>query len=74
MLICHFQNLQSVFSMSFFTWFSDGGSSQARVSSYVWIYIIVTTVFTALTIGLWYYFNIWRRAGKRTAEEEQPLV
>ncbi|KAF3765540.1 hypothetical protein M406DRAFT_355963 [Cryphonectria parasitica EP155] len=64
----------SVFSMSFFSWFNNSGSSQVQVSSYIWVYITVTVVCTVLTIGLWYYFNIWRRTGPKKQEEEKALV
>ncbi|KAI1747212.1 hypothetical protein F4782DRAFT_522023 [Xylaria castorea] len=48
-----------VFSMTFFSWSNDGG--QPAISGYLWIYIVITTFFTLLTLGLWYYFNIYRR-------------
>lgn len=61
--------------MSFFTWFNDDtGSSEAKVSSYIWIYISFTVVATVLTIGLWYYFNMWRRAGKSKSDDEGEEV
>ncbi|PSR85615.1 hypothetical protein BD289DRAFT_254186 [Coniella lustricola] len=63
--------LASVFSMSFFSWFSESGTSQVQVSSYIWIYIAVALVFTVITIGLWYYFNIWRRPERPEVEELQ---
>jgi hypothetical protein len=50
---------QTVFSMTFFDWSDSSGG--ARVSSYLWIYVAVTVFFTAITIGLWYYFIIYRR-------------
>lgn len=58
--------------MSFFTWFNDDGSSTAQVSNYLWIYVVFTIFSTALTIGLWYYFNIWRKQKK--AVDKYPLV
>ena len=49
--------------MTFFDWFDSDG--EARVSSYLWIYILVTVVFTAITIGLWYYFVVYLQRGKK---------
>ncbi|KAI0182696.1 hypothetical protein EV127DRAFT_448982 [Xylaria flabelliformis] len=47
-----------VFSMTFFSWSDDSG--HPAISGYVWIYVVITTFFTMLTIFLWYYFNIYR--------------
>lgn len=46
--------------MTFFNW--SGGDGEAIVSGYFWIYVVVTVVFTLLTLGLWYYFNILRQS------------
>ncbi|KAI0506868.1 hypothetical protein F5B22DRAFT_622347 [Xylaria bambusicola] len=48
-----------VFSMTFFDW--SGNSGQPVVSKYIWIYVLFTLLVTLITIGLWYYFNIYRR-------------
>jgi heme/copper-type cytochrome/quinol oxidase subunit 2 len=60
---------QTVFSMTFFDW--SGSDGKTQVSSYLWVYIVVTVVFTALTIGLWYYFVIHRRTSRKPIEEEK---
>lgn len=60
---------QTVFSMTFFDW--SGSNGKTQVSSYLWVYIVVTVVFTALTIGLWYYFVIHRRTSRKPIEEEK---
>lgn len=59
--------------MSFFTWFNDDGSSTAQISSYFWVYIVFTVVSTILTVGLWYYYNIWRHSKAQKVDEEMPL-
>jgi heme/copper-type cytochrome/quinol oxidase subunit 2 len=60
---------QTVFSMTFFDW--SGSDGKTQVSSYLWVYIVVTVVFTALTIGLWYYFVIHRRTSRKPIEEQR---
>ncbi|KAF2823103.1 hypothetical protein CC86DRAFT_76131 [Ophiobolus disseminans] len=62
----------TVFSMTFFDWFDDEGKT--RVSSYLWIYVVVTIVFTAITIGLWYFFVIFRRTGEGKGDEEKARI
>ncbi|KAN0102708.1 hypothetical protein V8E51_011021 [Hyaloscypha variabilis] len=63
----------TVFSMTFFNWFGTPGKV---VSSYFWIYIVITVFFTLLTLGCWWYFITYRpsRLRKPTSEEEIPLV
>ncbi|KAF1833333.1 hypothetical protein BDW02DRAFT_552741 [Decorospora gaudefroyi] len=56
----------TVFSMTFFDWFTEDG--KARVSQYLWVYFLVTVVFTCITVGLWYFFVVHRR--KRGSGEE----
>jgi len=58
--------------MTFFDWFDDDGKT--RVSSYIWIYVVVTTLFTAITIGLWYFFVLFRRTNPSKTDEEQPKM
>jgi ABC-type multidrug transport system permease subunit len=58
--------------MTFFNWSSDSG--KARVSSYLWIYVVVTICFTAITIGLWYFFVMFRRNGAARSDEEKLRV
>jgi hypothetical protein len=62
----------TVFSMTFFDWFGYGG--KAQVSGYLWIYVVVTVFFTAITIGLWYYFVIFRRSGRKISDEEKVII
>jgi hypothetical protein len=54
--------------MTFFDWSGDKG--KARVSSYLWIYVVVTVFFTAITIGLWYFFVMFRPSGAVKEDEE----
>lgn len=56
--------------MNFVDWNNDGGS--VIVSGYVWIYVLVTVVFTGITIGLWYYFVVYRRIDRVVGDEENP--
>jgi heme/copper-type cytochrome/quinol oxidase subunit 2 len=53
---------QTVFSMTFFDWSGDSASGEkTRVSSYVWIYVVITVIFTVVTVAAWYFFVILRR-------------
>jgi hypothetical protein len=45
--------------MTFFDW--SGSKGDGHVSSYLWIYIVVTAFFTAGTMGMWYFVVIYRR-------------
>jgi hypothetical protein len=58
--------------MTFFDWSGDGGNAQ--VSSYLWIYIVVTAFFTACTIGMWYFVVIYRRAPSKEVDVERQLT
>ena len=55
--------------MTFFDWNDDKG--KALVSKYLWIYVVVTVFFTAITIGLWYFFVMFRRSGPVKSDEEE---
>lgn len=46
--------------MTFFDW--NGNDGKTLVSNYLWIYVVVTVFFTAITVGLWYFFIIFRRS------------
>ncbi|KAG7056116.1 protein kinase [Colletotrichum scovillei] len=50
----------TLFSMTFFDW-SPNGDQQSVVSGYIWIYFLVTGVFTASTLVVWWYFLSPRR-------------
>lgn len=52
--------------MTFFKWDSEDGSI---VSSYIWIYFLITALFTAVTLVLWWYFLVYR-ATKASVEED----
>jgi hypothetical protein len=58
--------------MTFFDWNTDKGT--ARVSSYLWIYVLVTVIFTGVTIGLWYFFVVYRRPISMAVDEESPAL
>jgi uncharacterized membrane protein YeiB len=58
--------------MTFFNWFDDSGKT--RVSSYLWIYVVVTVIFTGVTIGLWYFFVMSRRAGRAKGDDEKLRI
>ncbi|KAK1714480.1 uncharacterized protein CLUP02_15786 [Colletotrichum lupini] len=45
----------SLFSMTFFNWSPEDGKTSI-VSSYIWIYFLITGIFTAFTLFLWWYF------------------
>ncbi|KAH7128293.1 hypothetical protein B0J11DRAFT_578520 [Dendryphion nanum] len=61
----------TVFSMTFFDWKSE---EDQMVSSYLWIYIVVTLFFTAITLGCWYFFVIFRRSVKKQDDEESMIL
>lgn len=52
----------TVFSMTFFNWNSENG---VVVSGYVWIYFLITVVFTIMTLFLWWYFLVHRQMAAR---------
>lgn len=59
--------------MTFFDW----SGPDPEVSSYVWVYVVITVMFTLLTIGLWWYFVIYRQRIARSKvidEEEMELL
>jgi heme/copper-type cytochrome/quinol oxidase subunit 2 len=58
--------------MTFFDWSEDDGKNQ--VSSYLWIYVVITTLFTAMTVGMWYYFVIHRRSARKPVDEENAAT
>ncbi|KAK1723675.1 uncharacterized protein BDZ83DRAFT_580335, partial [Colletotrichum acutatum] len=55
----------TLFSMSFFNW-SPNDSQTSVVSSYIWIYFLVTGIFTVSTLLLWWYFLSSRRKKYRS--------
>ncbi|KAK1624440.1 hypothetical protein BDP81DRAFT_109316 [Colletotrichum phormii] len=55
----------TLFSMTFFNW-SPGDNETSVVSSYIWIYFLVTGVFTVSTLLLWWYFLSSRRKKYRS--------
>jgi hypothetical protein len=56
--------------MTFFNWSGSNGGG-AEVSSYIWIYVLVTVSFTLLTVGTWYYFVIWRQMRSTKLDSEE---
>ncbi|KAF2635192.1 hypothetical protein P280DRAFT_523289 [Massarina eburnea CBS 473.64] len=61
----------SMFSMTFFNWSDDPESTY--VSKYLWIYILITVMFTALTIGVWYYVVVLRPKKQRNNKDEEDV-
>ncbi|KAF4980777.1 hypothetical protein FZEAL_3291 [Fusarium zealandicum] len=63
--------LGGVFSMTFFDWGSDGGG--AYISSFVWIYVVMTLVMTAITVGGWYFVTVYwpRQLAKEFQDKEE---
>lgn len=58
--------------MTFFDW--GGSDGKTRISRYLWIYVTVTVFFTLITIGLWYFFVIFRKVGRRMKDEEMIVA
>lgn len=54
--------------MTFFDWHNDSGG--ARVSSYLWIYVVVTLVFTIITVGAWYFFVVHQKSQRSRSDAE----
>jgi hypothetical protein len=48
--------------MTFFDWF--GADNGSQVSSSIWIYVVITLIFTIFTVGSWYYWAIWRNINR----------
>ncbi|KXJ88267.1 hypothetical protein Micbo1qcDRAFT_166924 [Microdochium bolleyi] len=61
-----------MFSTTFFQW--HDGEPEPQLSSYFWVYIVITVLCTMLTLGLWYYFNVFRRRMKRSKDEYSVSV
>ncbi|ORY00553.1 hypothetical protein BCR34DRAFT_546839 [Clohesyomyces aquaticus] len=59
----------TVFSMTFFNWFTGDGT--IRVSRYLWVYVLITVIFTCITVGSWYFFVVHRR---KRVSAETPTV
>lgn len=71
--------VQSFFSMTFFNWTGDdnngqSGTSKPTVSGYLWIYVVVSAVFTLLTVGSWWCFSICRRKQKQRGFDDEEKV
>lgn len=62
--------LQTVFSMDFFEWNADD-QGLAKVSRYIWLYFIITFLLTLGTLGLWWYFVIYRPSRQSVPDEEE---
>jgi hypothetical protein len=59
-------NLKTLFSTSFFNF--EPASSGAHVSSWIWLYFVVTAAFTALCLFGWYYSSqTMAQAAERTS-------
>lgn len=51
---------QTVFSMTFFNWNPE--QDEKMMSPWFWIYVVITVVFTLVTMCIWLFFN--RRISK----------
>lgn len=56
--------------MTFFDWSDPSGDG--HVSRYLWIYIVVTALLTAGTMGMWYFVVVFRRTIPRETDPERP--
>jgi len=66
--------MQSMFSMTFFNWNSGSGSDNPIVSGNIWIYFLITVVFTVITLLLFWYFILSRQKSRRRPQEELSPV
>ncbi|KAK1531890.1 hypothetical protein CPAR01_11539 [Colletotrichum paranaense] len=64
---------QTLFSMTFFNWSPDD-AKHSVVSSYIWIYFLVTGVFTVSTLLLWWYFLSSSRKKYRSCSFAKSLM
>ncbi|KAK4110316.1 hypothetical protein N656DRAFT_770350 [Canariomyces notabilis] len=60
---------QSMFSMTFFDWNPDPDSNHPVVSGNIWIYFLATTVFTLITLLLFWYFILSRQRRRRLPQD-----
>lgn len=49
---------QSIFSMTMFNWAPQDGSA---VSNYIWVFVVVATVLTVLTLSAWQIATYWQK-------------
>ncbi|KAK1471150.1 hypothetical protein CTAM01_16648 [Colletotrichum tamarilloi] len=63
----------TLFSMTFFDW-STNDDKKSVVSGYIWIYFLVTGVFTACTLVIWWYFLSPHRKKYRSCNFAQPIL
>ena len=61
-----------MFSMTFFNWNSDSGGDV--VSGSIWIYVLVTVVFTVVTLLLFWYFILSRQRNRRNRHQGTSAV
>ncbi|KAM5341701.1 hypothetical protein ACJ41O_014732 [Fusarium nematophilum] len=61
----------SIFSMGFFDW-NDSGSAPI-VSRHLWIYVVLAIMFTAFTLGCWWYFGVYRHLQRRKAAVKEDI-
>lgn len=54
--------------MGFFDWKPEQG--QTMVSPYIWLYFVVTTGFTCVTIFVWYMYNSRIKSRKTSSDLE----
>jgi len=60
--------------MTFFNWSSDSSSDHPTVSGNIWIYFLITVVFTLITLLLFWYFILSRqRTRKRPQQDLSPV-
>jgi len=63
-----------MFSMTFFNWNSEAGGDHPTVSSSIWIYVLVTVVFTLITLLLFWYFILSRQRNNKNRQGDISAV
>lgn len=61
--------IKTVFSMTFFNWQED---TESMLSPYIWIFVAVTFVLTALTMALWRFWVV--TAGARKDKQSMSMA
>ncbi|KAK0643152.1 hypothetical protein B0T16DRAFT_415420 [Cercophora newfieldiana] len=65
----------SMFSMTFFNWNAGSGDDgQPVVASSIWIYVLVTVVFTLVTLLLFWYFILSRQRNRKSRKQDIEAV
>ena len=60
----------TMFSMTFFNWQQEPSRGPV-VSTFIWVYFLITAIFTALTLAIWWYLVIFRPNRRAKVDDEE---